>query len=610
MSGADLGPLLETGDLSPLDLHFARLMGRLSGGGAPEVELAAALVSRATRAGHICLDLAHPAVETPFELPHPARWREVLEKSPVAGAPGEFTPLVLDGKNRLYLYRYWAYQQVLAASLLDRAAVRTGPSRPEEVKKTLDLLFGPGRPGEPDWQRAAALIALYKNFLVITGGPGTGKTTTVARILALLAAQASPGRLRVLLAAPTGKAAARLKEAVSRARRELPAPAEVIAAVPEEASTIHRLLGARPHSPRFRHHRDNPLPADVLVVDEASMVDLPLMAKVAEALPRQARLILLGDKDQLSSVEAGAVLADVCGQGDPVFTEDMAERLRAAAGFEPPDTSPAAQPPPLVDCIVELKKNYRFGAGSGLGELSRAVIRGDSDLAVSLLAGGGFPDLRWIEAPPAQALPGSVRVAIQGGYEAYLKAPGPAEAFEAFERFRILCALRKGPYGSTGLNLIAEDLLAETGLIRPDRTWYTGRPVMITANDYNLRLFNGDVGLAGPAEGTEDLRIHFPAPDGGLRLLHPLRLPEHETVYATTVHKSQGSEFDRVLLVLPDQDSPLLTRELVYTGLTRARQGSEVIGNKHVLRAAVNRGIERTSGLRDALWGDDRSDIM
>jgi len=385
---------------------------------------------------------------------------------------------------------------------------------------------------------------------------------------------------------------------------KLSCPDSIKEAIPEETSTIHRLLGYIPNSPYFHYNAKNTLPVDVVVVDEASMVDLALMSKLIQALPLQARIILLGDKDQLASVEAGAVLGDICDTGaEHSFSQEFSKDCKEITGYTIHTQKNGASESEIRDCIIQLEKNYRFGSDSGIGAVSCAVNTGDSDRAIELMKGQKYGDISWKNLPQPKDLTQVIKAAVTQGYGDYLRASDPFEVFQVFERFRILCALREGPYGVIAINYLVEQILKGEGLINPDRRWYPGRPVLITRNDYNLQLFNGDMGivLSDPSVNNE-LRVFFYSTDGAFKKFHPLQLPEHETVYAMTVHKSQGSEFDKALLVLPDRESPVLTRELIYTGITRAKKSVEIWANERVFRFAVSRHIERTSGLRDALW--------
>jgi exodeoxyribonuclease V alpha subunit len=533
-------------NFSALDRQFGNFLERLAGGSS-EIRLAAMCTSRARAEGNICVSLGEIAEME--GTPGVASLRKKLRGSDVVGAPGAFTPLILDGRDRLYLRRYWEYEQQLAQAIASRTSAPSSKGKKES-----------------DLQEAAAKKAVTSDFTVITGGPGTGKTWTVMRILALLLEQPGGEHLRIALAAPTGKAAARLTESV-RAVRETFA-----------ATTIHRLLGYLPGSPYFRHDAENPLSFDVVIVDEASMVDLALMAKLVAAVPPEARLILL--RDQLASVEAGSVLADIC----------------AAAESAAPNE-------PLHGAVVALRRNYRFAETGGIYRVSMAINSGDTEATITALQEGGG-EVEWQPLPAALKLGNALRQRIVTGFEPSLKTDDPLEALAHLQKFRILCAVRQGPFGVENLNAVAEEVLADAGLLAPRRGWYRGQPIMITQNDYNLALFNGDSGIILPDPGAGgELRAFFLSAEGRLRRFLPSRLPAHETAFAITVHKSQGSEFKKVLFILPEKDSPILTRELLYTGLTRAREGVEFWVTEPILRAAITRRVVRTSGLRDALAG-------
>jgi exodeoxyribonuclease V alpha subunit len=591
--GIDMEEIRKRG-FSELAVRFACLMTGFCGRYVPELFQACLLLSRSRDEGNICIDLSggsgYPEGVGAALPGDSSRWAGILRETPVVGLPGDFRPLILDG-TALYLYRYWKYEADLASGLVRLASAieRADPS----ARDDLDRLF-PREGGQE--RRTGAVVALLKKLCILSGGPGTGKTTAVARIIALLAGHALPEKPRIALAAPTGKAAARLSEVIRAEKDRLDCADEVRSRIPDEARTIHRLLGTVSGSPYFRHNAGNPLPADLVVVDEASMVDLPLLSKLVDALPQHARLILLGDRDQLASVEAGAALGDICRPGETAFSRAFREAARPL-GEDFPGTGGGAESG-IADCIVRLEKSHRFGPQSGIGALSRAVRSGDSAGAETILT-SGRDDVKWKNLSSGEAVARELRESVVEGYRDYLRAPGHAEAYDLFGRFRMLCALREGPFGAGAVNRLAEEILRREGLIRKDSAWYRGRPLLITRNDYRLKLFNGDVGLIhGP-----DSRAFFPGPDG-FRGLPPLRLPDHETVYAMTVHKSQGSEFDKVVLVLPDRDTPLLSRELVYTAVTRARQGVEVWGKMEVFKAAVERRTERRSGLARSLWGE------
>ncbi len=598
-----------SGVVSDLDRGFARLVVRLAGAADGALGLAAALVSRASAEGNICLDLAglagRPAAAGDDAPRCPALevWVSALRRTAVVGDPGDRRPLVLDG-SRLYLYRHWDAEQGLGRFLRERSRGEAPAVDVARLREGIARLF-PDRDGKTDWQRVAAAVAVLQSLSVITGGPGTGKTTTVARVLALLFEQSTARPLRLALAAPTGKAAARLQEAIRESAGRLDCAdgiRETLAGM--EASTLHRLLGRRPGVSRFGRGEEEPLPFDAVLVDEASMVSLHLLFGLARSLSPDARLILLGDRDQLASVEAGAVLGDICGSGrERLYSAPAGKRIAEASGEAVPLLPEATGLSPIGDCIVELRRNWRFGAESGIGELSRAIREGGPGEALSILKEDRRGDLGFRAVPAPRDLSRALADVVLENYGDYMTGSGPAEIFERFNRFRILCALREGPYSVGAVNGAVQAILARAGLLRPGRLWYEGRPVMVTRNDYGLRLFNGDVGiaLADPGAGGA-LRVFFSAPDGSMRTFEPYRLPDHETVFAMTVHKSQGTEFDRVLLILPEVDARVLTRELLYTGVTRARKRVDLWAGEEVLRNALSRRIERASGLREALW--------
>jgi len=610
MNTDDLRLLQDNNILTSLDFHFASFITRLSGVADPELFLAAALVSKFTVEGHTCLDLSSLAGKpllnendnARFVCPELLFWRKILEQSTVVGKPGEFMPLILDDKSRLYLFRYWEYEKKLAEGIRNRAKQNADGVDLNLLDEGLDRLFQKNQDHGPDWQKVAAATSVLKKFSVISGGPGTGKTFIVVKILTLLLEQTKNKKLRIALAAPTGKGAARLQEAIKNTKKILTCSERIKEAIPDEASTVHRLLGSIPGSPFFRYNAENQLPVDVMVIDEVSMVSLSLMAKVHEAVPLDAWMILLGDKDQLASVEPGSVLGDICDTGKVhSFSQTHRDTLKKV-NIVIPSHSKAG--PNIQDAIVQLQKSYRFEKESGISELSGAVNDGDSNYALSLLKNENYPAITWKTLPAPKDFPLHLKDKLLSGWGEYLKTQDPKNAFALFEQHRILCALREGPYGVRYLNFLVEQLLRKENLITIHQKWYSGRPLMITRNDYSLGLFNGDVGIVLPdAEHSYELRAFFPTSDGNIRKFALFRLPEHETVYALTIHKSQGSEFDEILVILPDTPSPVLTRELIYTAITRAKKRVEIWGKQEVFQTAVFSRIERTSGLRNALWG-------
>lgn len=654
------------GWLRSLDAAFARFLAREAEEAPALLLLAAALASHQLGRGHACLDLADTLGDPGFALSLPPEgegseadadrpilpaalleglgldaWRAALALPGLVGQGDGDTPLLCLGQ-RVYLRRYWQYEGAVASGIGRRlgAAVEELAGMPaERLAAALGALFPPaaGVAG-PDWQKLACALAARSAFAIVTGGPGTGKTTTVVRLLAVLQALAlgeeEGSALRIRLAAPTGKAAARLNESIAGAVANLDLGAlangkAVRDAIPTEVTTLHRLLGSRPDSRHFRHHAGNPLGVDVLVVDEASMVDLEMMAALLDALPAGARLVLLGDKDQLASVEAGAVLGELCRRArDGHYSPATADWLAAVSGATVPAELIDPAGLPLDQAVAMLRHSHRFGAASGIGQLAAAVNAGAADKAAALFD-AGLPDLARLS--PGEAETAFRRLVVEGdpahrraGYRAYLEilqAARPAgdagqAAFDDWARrvlkahgsFQLLCALRRGPWGIEGLNPRIAGWLREAGLIPAAEGWYLGRPVLVTRNDYGLGLMNGDIGitlaLPGP-RGAEVLRVAFPAGDGqdGIRWVLPSRLQAVDTVYALTVHKSQGSEFVHAALALPDTLSPILTRELVYTGITRARSGFTLVDQaaSGVLKRAIGRQVLRVSGLMERL---------
>ena len=639
MINSDLSGLLKTwvavGWLRPLDGAFAEFLKTQQPDTPEPVLLMAALASHQLGRGHICLDLdallsepektlslppedttgARISVQPPNILGNIPLSHLVnhLKASPlVSPGPGN-SPLVMSS-GLLYLRRYWEYTQTIARHILKRLSHEF--PIPDDLESRLDALFEPLRGAgekakiEIHWQSVAAAIAAKGSFSVISGGPGTGKTTTVIHLLALLQQMALEAghKLRIRMAAPTGKAAARLTESLIHAMEIL--PENMRETLPREVTTLHRLLGSRPNTRHFLHHRHNPLHVDLLVVDEASMIDLEIMAALLGALPDHARLVLLGDKDQLASVEAGAVLGDICRYGDQTDYEPETIRwIRKHTGYNL--GAFGGNGAPLDQHITLLRKNHRFGDASGIGALSRAVNEGNPE-AVEDIWNMGFKDIRRL--PVNNPDDESLTHLILDGYRPYLERvrSGPGNGpenirlravIEAFGAFQLLSPFRKGPWGVNGLNEKTADILFRKRLITAKEGWYAGRPVMITRNDYNLGLMNGDTGIVLPVndDNSRDkstLKAVFPMADGSLKKVTPSRLNHVETAYALTVHKSQGSEFDHTALVLPDHMTPVLTRELLYTAITRSRTRFTLVSSRHeLLGETIRRRTYRASGL-------------
>ena len=588
---------------TPLDLALASWC--LRHGGDAETAKAWASANWAVRQGHACLSLSvstAPALRELFEALQttPERLRQALENSPLVGRPGGAPlPLILD-EDRLYLQRYFAYEQRLARRLseflseppllVDLGALRS--ALPNTQGATSD------EKEATDWQTVAVFVALRHRFSVISGGPGTGKTHTIGLLLGCLT-KGNPPPL-VALAAPTGKAAKRIAEALQKGIEADTGLKGLQGPIPKEPCTLHRLLGFG-WSGIPKYNASNPLPHDVVIVDEASMVDLALMAKLFDALAPHARIVLVGDPYQLPSVQNGSVLGDICAiAGVNAFSR---AQLRAAGALLKKED---AQPGPLFalsDHVVTLKKNFRQIGEEGLYSLATAVKAGDAEGCLKHTGDNVTLRLESLEDED-KALEKLVSAAVDGACEYYKEifhAKGAGEALKRLDGVRLLTVVREGPFGSIALNQrVKERLFGCFGNGQESPAWYQGRPVIITENNYRLSLFNGDVGIAWRDGGA--LKVWFRHEnETGLRCLLPSALPAHETAYAMTVHKSQGSEFQSVVLLLPKSDNPLLRRELIYTAITRAKERLEVYGTKKAFITAIDNRIERFSGLSNRI---------
>lgn len=667
----------KTGWIRWLDAELAALLYEQADNQQPApplLLLAAALTSHQSGHGHVCLDLQFCLSEPDQALSLPPEYTNVipevrpanvlslitieqwlaaiadpaftnirLAKDDLHQIPSGENPLILvqsaEKAPMLYLRRFWQYEQLISKSIQQRLLYKTEIDV-QALKKILDSLFTAQSPEVLaasmgcDWQKIGCALAIRSHFAIITGGPGTGKTTTVVRLLkALDELHGNNKKLRIKMAAPTGKAAVRLSESIASQRNNIAQNANI----PTDVSTVHRLLGPIPGSRYFRHNAGNPLAVDVVVIDEASMVDVELMAQLMDALPTHARLILLGDKDQLASVEAGAVLGSLCSRANHAhFKPEVAAWINQVCGQTIPSPLIDESGNPLDQAITMLRYSHRFGKVPGIGRLADAVNNNSEEL-ISLFD-GQYAELKHLHLKSTRdsQFNSLVTNAIDG-YGHYLqvlsKAPylhqveankhdilapdnWAAKVLHAFGQFRVLAALRKGEFGVEDLNLRIESALRATGLLGPSSDsnyhpayqqtpgWYSGRPVMLTRNDYALQLMNGDIGIALPYPDVSGsgirLRVAFAdsQQNHGIRWILPSRLQCVETVFAMTVHKSQGSEFTHTALVLPPHDNPILTRELLYTAITRASARFTLASNDlNVLQRATGKRVFRVSGL-------------
>jgi exodeoxyribonuclease V alpha subunit len=567
------------------------------------------LISKRLEEGHVCIGIREPE-EMRAEIPYPVLPAdELADLRHLVGRPGDRKPFIIDG-DRLYLQRYHHYE----SKIVERIRHKTirGRSKSAERRALLETqaelirslqadysLEGLTDDERVDWQLAAALNALTDDFSIITGGPGTGKTTTLAKLLRIL--YACQPDAQVALAAPTGKAAMRMLESLKRSAANF--PEDVRQRIESlKPSTLHRLLGWQKGKVEFKYNAARPLEFDFVVIDEASMVDIPMFAKLLDACGTRARLILLGDKDQLASVEAGSLLGDLCLAVDENqlnrfapescdwlnrFIPDPSRRITAAHH--------ATTTGPLTGRIVELRLSHRFKAQGEIGRLSRAIITGDTTALATLAGAPATPEVRFDTDCSEKLLEGFI-----AGYAAYIQEPDPAAALKKLNHLRVLVAVREGPRGLLAVNRRIEQLLQQQRLIMTGTDFYEHRPVIVTRNNYELDLFNGDIGITRVENGRA--RVWFEGSDGQMRSVPAASLSHCETVFAMTIHKSQGSEFNHVLVLLPEgTDTPILTRELLYTGVTRAKNSVLLQAGLDTLLHTTSERVRRVSGVQERL---------
>jgi exodeoxyribonuclease V alpha subunit len=650
-----LQKLIDDRVLAPVHQAFADLVRRLDGRLEPAVSLAAAVVSDQMTRGHVCFDLScgreiafsagrtNDTAVTYDDWPETENWIKVLKESPVVtevdcsdGAEDIQTPLVLDiHSHRLYLARYWYYQQRMARNIASRLTASALIVSEQQVAAGLKNLF-PNRSTPGDFGQCLAVAhCIDRKFSVITGGPGTGKTTTVTGFLALRLmldslAGKDPADSEILVMAPTGKAAHRLNESMRRAAQRLGVDSCTMSQLEQiEAGTIHRLLGWTLLPPErggpFRHDRERPLSADVVLVDEASMVDLGLMCRLLEAIPDKTQVVLIGDRDQLASVEAGGVLSDLCGDPpdsvDANLSEQRCEILSERMGLDIP-RSQTDSDSILGDAVITLHYSHRFDPTETLGKLAARIRTGDANEVIAILSDADPEQVEWIRGEDEDEIQQAVADRAVGGFAPYLQAlastpTGTLEAIHEYNRFRILCVHHAGGRGDARLNRLVAHRLASDGLIQTSEGNFIGRPLMVRRNDYRQNLFNGDVGLVVRDPDVGDLSVLFDSQSGqeSTRRVPVVMIPGAVDCFAMTIHKSQGSEFHQVMVVLPRKETGILTRELLYTAVTRVCDEYDhvtgvrhpgklcVAGSEEMVRSAVDRGIRRNSGLRQAIEG-------
>ncbi len=591
-SAPNLKPLAST-PTALLAQQLSAVLKRLckNSGDADLVEKSLQLVLEALEAGQISIDMK--TVPAELKVTSSTDWQQKLIDAGVASFAGGFTPLIIDADN-LYLARYHLYHSQLNNRLAQLASefvlTQSDYAATNQAKiDTLNRLF-PDTDISPNWQKVAAALALKKRLCVISGGPGTGKTTTVLRLLAALyeIEGTSTNKLRIRLAAPTGKAAARMQESIRNNLPKLDCSETIKQQLQLQASTLHRLLGYKPNSVNFRHHAGNPLALDVLVIDESSMIDSAMMAKCLDAIPVNARVILLGDKDQLAAVEPGSPFASICSQVG--FSQKFADELATLSGQSLSEFI-SDKPQSLGDNLVFLHHSYRFDDSSGIGQLAKAINTGQYSNALELMVSEKYSDSSWLEYRASDYRSYTNKETdplihkVQQGFEPFMQSLKqqyiePKKVFETFTQFCLLTATHKGYCGRVETNLLCQKALG----FAVDKAWYHGRPIMVSNNDYQTGLYNGDVGICLDIEGNGQLRVYFPFSDG-FKDFTPSRIPNHETAFAMTVHKSQGSEFNQVLFLLPDKPSAVFNKALIYTAITRAKEQIELWGKSNVLLA-------------------------
>jgi exodeoxyribonuclease V alpha subunit len=609
------------------------------------LEHAAYRVSLACSAGSVCIPLGEllhsgkdeldaklePPLKPTLEPPHTAKWRSDLEalrealfaSTMLSASDHPIRPLVIDEQDRLYLNRYFDYEERLARRLLQ---TYTGPRQAidQSLKDFFQRLFPQQHRAsdvKPDWQALAVALAINRGFTLISGGPGTGKTTSVLKLI--ICAKYMDPECRIRLAAPTGKAASRMLEALSKAAEGIGQTIDLCKEVegirtalelPKEAFTVHRLLGASSHADRFHYDRDHPLPLDLLIVDEASMLDLALTVQLIEAVPSTARIVFLGDKDQLAAVEAGAVFAEL--SASPCLSLACCEQLEQITGISASSYQNASPSEPSLDNVIWLRHNYRFAKHSDIDDLIGLINKGDAKTLMARLKSGSYQSITWHD-DTSSPLSGEAKALLLEPMADYIKqldtdCQDLFSLFDRLGRYKILCAERDGPRGVEAMNQIVNEAtqMAQRGRghIKRERfvddavyqTWYPGQCIMVLRNDYHLGRFNGDIGIVMPNTQGHPV-VYFPDALEPNKAISLSRLGDYELSFALTVHKAQGSEFDHICLVLPNKTSPVVNKSLLYTAISRAKKSVSIIASETILFEAIARPVKRYSGIRSRI---------
>lgn len=580
------------------EVEFVRFLLEVQPDEKKEVLLAAAACIQAQQNGHVCLDIQawdhaylfeDPKSEIKITGDLKQSWLAALLESRLVSAGDELKPLVLEDK-RLYLHRLWKYEEELSGWLKNKSE-KFYPE-PNEVKPILQNILKPSPDlFETNWQHVAVCLSFLKDLLVISGGPGTGKTFTVLNIVAVHAMVHSNKELRIALAAPTGKAARRLAESIESGKGSLPESISSVITIPDTALTVHKLLGSDFSGNRFKYNEENKLPYDIVVIDEASMLDITMWVRLIRAIGENTKLVVLGDKDQLASVEAGSILGDLC-QGENSFSEKIAATISEMSGIPVPV---AKSKPSINDSVVFLTKSYRFGADSGIGQFALAVNNADAEKAIRLLKDSKYPNLNWVDSS-SEPLQEIIQKFAIDHYQ-YYSGEEENKRLISSNRKKILCALRRGRSGVEQINREAERLIRRKKGILDSTEWYDGRIVMATRNDSILKIRNGEIGIC---KFKEEPTIKFEGEYA--KEISATRLKEYEPAYAITIHKSQGSEFDEVAIILPSEVNSILSKEILYTAVTRARQNTLIIANEEIIRKTIQRSVSRNSGVRQKVW--------